>query len=152
MGLKAELCPDPLCQLPQQAISLHAWTVEYLDPPTVPCAKTTLLLLMSCRFGTEAAFKQLMSCMLKHRLVSPIEIRERAVTYLGLSNLLATDTIASFPRLATVPASALKQMLWLFKNKIQVVVFFFTPNNIFKRKLWDVDYTCITSVLTLKEH
>lgn len=37
MSLKVELCPDLLCQLPQRAISLHAWTVEYLDPPTVPC-------------------------------------------------------------------------------------------------------------------
>lgn len=61
--------------------------------------------------------------MLKHRLVSPIEIRERAVTYLGLSNLLATDTIASFPRQAMLPASVLKLMLWLFQNKI--VIFFF---------------------------
>lgn len=49
--------------------------------------------------------------MLKDRLVSPIEIRERAVTYLGLSNLLATDTIASSPKLATLPASVLKQMM-----------------------------------------
>lgn len=77
--MKVELGPVPLpCLLPQQAVSLLACTVEYLDPPTVPCAKTTLLLLVSCRFGTEAAFKQLMSCMLKHRLVSPSEICKRA--------------------------------------------------------------------------
>lgn len=37
--------------------------------------------------------------MLKDKLVSSIEICERAVTYLRLSNLLATDTIASsFPQ------------------------------------------------------
>lgn len=81
---------------------------------------------MSCRFGTEAAFKQLMSCMLKHRLVSPIEIHERAVTCLGLSNLLATDTIASFPRLVPLPASVLKHMLLIFKTKWRFLKILFT--------------------------
>ena len=78
LGLKVELGPDLLQYLlPQQAINLLSRTVEYLDPPTVPFAKTTLLLLVSCRFGIQAAFKQLMSCMLKHRLVSPIESSKR---------------------------------------------------------------------------